>query len=78
VQINVERGDAAVFEARTAQMGGESVEGVGDQAHVSGTLGQIAVVQDDVLFAIFVMLPGGADVDTDTLTDLGRAAADLL
>jgi hypothetical protein len=78
VQINVEPGDASVFEARTAQMGGESVDGVGDRAQVNGTIGQIAVVQGDVLFAIFVMLPGGADVDHATLTELGRAAAGRL
>lgn len=78
VQINVEPGDASVFESRTAEMGGESVDGVGDQAQVNGTIGQIAVVQGDVLFAIFVMLPGGADVDHATLTELGRAAAGRL
>lgn len=78
VQINVEPGDASVFESRTAEMGGESVHGVGDQAQVNGTIGQIAVVQGDVLFAIFVMLPGGADVDHATLTELGRAAAGRL
>jgi len=75
VQINVEPGAAATFESRTAQMGGESVDGVGDQAQVNGAIGQIAVVQGDVLFAIFVMLPGGVDIDHATLIELGRAAA---
>ncbi len=78
VQINVEPGDASVFESRTAEMGGESVDGVGDQAQVNGTIGQIAVVQGDVLFAIFVMLPDGADVDHSTLTELAAAAAGRL
>lgn len=54
------------------------LDGVGDQAHVNGTIGQIAVVQGDVLFAIFVMLPDGADVDHATLIELGRAAAGRL
>ena len=74
VQINVEHGDLAEFDSRTENFHGEAVD-AGDKALANVTLGQVVVLKDDVLSAIFVSLPNDQHADVATLGELARTAA---